>query len=129
MLNVVFWHQMAQCGDKGLAIVQDDLHKDPSATQDILKDPVTDRLSYFFVKHLEFQIVRERALFLDNIEKAIGLRKMHGVHIHFDEKWGQSIDDGWNGNLMSLVDLTNMAGPDKPGDIAAHKCPPVSLHK
>jgi hypothetical protein len=54
---------------------------------------------------------------------------MHGVHVHLCEERSGSCDDGRNGDLSCLPELTDVARPDIPSNVLANIGPPVPLRE
>src|ERR1700679_148904 len=52
---------------------------------------------------------------------------MHGVHIGFRKERSWSRVDRRNDKLMSIAQLTKVAGPNKPSDVVSKAGPPISL--
>jgi len=57
MLDVVLLLDVSKCHDEGLAIVGDDLHEHAPSADDVLEDPVTERLRCLLAEHAKFWIV------------------------------------------------------------------------
>ena len=49
---------------------------------------------------------------------------MHGVHVHLGKQRGRSSDYQRNEDITGLVQLTYVAGPDKPCDVGGEVRPP-----
>ena len=53
---------------------------------------------------------------------------MHGVHIHLDKQRGRSSDYQRNEDIIGLVKLTYVTGPDEPCDVSRQVRPPKAVN-